>query len=175
MLASCDPDSGQWWPTGVTPEASATRFATTAYPLASLTGSPDQVLRDLKDQLMRCGEFMPGPDGASSDGEQEPPADGSPWFPRSPDTEFWVMLRKVGEAQSRVGTLERIDAQEWGITWLGDLPAEDPEQSGVWAVGGPYGPSPSNVRRQLTAKVRLSADEMSVGAPTSFDPRARCD
>jgi hypothetical protein len=170
MLASCDPDSGQWWPTGVTPEASATRVATTAYPLASSTGSPDQVLRDLKDQLMRCGEFMPGPDGASSDGEQEPPADGGPWFPRSPDTDFWVMLRKVGEAQSRVGTVERIDAQEWGITWLGDLPAEDPEQTGVWAVGGPYGPSPSNVRRQLTAKVRLSADEMSVGS----DPRARC-
>lgn len=179
MLASCDPDSGDWYPTGLSPEASAS-VGSAALSHASLTGSPDQVLRDLKDQLMRCGEFMPGPEGATSDGEPEPPAEGGPWFPHSPDTKFWVFLRKVGDIQSRVGTVELIDAQEWGITWQGDLPAEDPEQTGVFAVGGPYGPQPSPTvagshGHQLQRKVQLSSAEIaaSAGAPSS-DPRAHC-
>jgi hypothetical protein len=144
---------------------------TTTLPLASASPPRDVILRDLHDQLLRCGEFMASQGGAESDGERQPPVDNGPWFPHSPDTKFWVLLRKVGELQSRVGTVELIDAQEWGITWQGDLPAEDPEQSGVWAVGGPYGPSPSNLRRQLAATVRLSADETPVGS----DPRARCN
>ena len=172
-LASCDPAGGQWYPTGEPSEASASvRPAGTR--LLSAAGSPSQVLRDLKDQLLRCGEFQSSPEGSESDGEKEPPADAFPWHPRSPDTEFWVFLNKVGEIQNRAGTVELIDAREWGITWHDELPSDDLLQSGVWAVGGPYGPSHSSVgtlRRRVQREIQLSA---AAGPAPSADPRASC-
>lgn len=180
MLASCDPDTGLWWPTGESPVASAVMRPAGGHLQASVTGSPDKVLRDLKDQLLRCGEFMNGPGGSQSDGEQEPPADGGPWFPRSPDTKFWVFLNKVGEIQNRAGTVELIDAREWGINWEAELPSEDPMQSGVFAVGGPYGPSQAAAgtqHRRLQPEIQLSAagsPEQSAPSAPSSDPRASC-
>jgi hypothetical protein len=180
MLASCDPHTGLWWPTGESPVASAVARPAGGRLQASMTGSPDKVLRDLKDQLLRCGEFMNSPGGSRSDGEQEPPAEGGPWFPRSPDTEFWVFLNKVGEIQNRAGTVELIDAKEWGITWEAELPSEDPMQSGVFAVGGPYGPSQvaaGTQHRRIQPEIQLSAagspEQSEPGAPSS-DPRASC-
>jgi hypothetical protein len=179
MLASCDPGSGLWWPTGKSPEASAAVRPVGERLQASVAGSPDQVLEDLKDQLLRCGEFMNGPDGSRSGGEPEPP-EGGPWFPRSPDTKFWVFLSWAGGVQNRVGTVELFEAKDWGITWHDELPSEDPAQSGVFAVGGPYGPSPasgSNLWREPRREVRLSAagsPEAVTPPATPSDPRARC-
>jgi hypothetical protein len=180
MLASCDPDTGEWWPTGPSPEASAAIRPVGERLQASVAGSPSQVLKDLKDQLLRCGEFMNGPEGSRSDGETEPP-EGGPWFPRSPDTEFWVFVSSVGEIQNRVGTVELIDAKDWGITWHDELPSEDLSQSGVFAVGGPYGPQPSpasasDLRHQLRGEIQLSVagSPESSTPPSPSDPRAQC-
>ena len=177
VLASCDPDTGLWWPTGESPEPS-TAVAAARRPQASVSGSPASVLRDLKDQLLRCGEFMNSAGGSSSDGEREPPAEGGPWFPRSPDTEFYIFLNQVGELQNRPGTVKLIDARDWGIEWHDPLPSVDPVQSAVFAVGGPYGPSQiSAVRpRGIQPEIQLSAagTERSTAPASSADPRASC-
>jgi hypothetical protein len=179
MLASCDPDTGKWWPTGRSPEASAAIRPVGQRLQASAAGSPSQVLEDLKDQLLRCGEFMNGPGGSTSPGEPEPP-EGGPWFPRSPDTKYWVIVSWVAGVQNRVGTVELNDAKEWGITWQDDLPSEDPAQTGVFPVDGPYRPSPasaSNLRQGLRPKIQLSAaasPEPSTPPAPPSDPRARC-
>lgn len=181
MLASCDPDSGLWWPTGKSPQASAAVRPVEELLQASVAGSPSQMLEDLKDQLLRCGEFMNGPEGSNSDGEPEPP-EGGPWFPRAPDTKFWVFLSWAGGVQNRVGTVELFEAKDWGVTWHDELPSEDPAQTGVFAVGGPYGPSansPSKLRQKLQREVRLSVagdrePESSTPPPSPSDPRAQC-
>lgn len=179
MLASCDPATGLWWPTGESPVPSAAATRAERHLQASLTASPDQVMRDLKDQLLRCGEFLDSPHGTGSDGEQEPPAEGGPWFPRSPDTEFWVFLNKAGELQNRAGAVKPIDGKDWGITWLGDVPSQDLMQGGVWAVGGVYGPSKSAAaapREWMEREIQVSAAR-SPGpsrSEASGDPWASC-
>jgi hypothetical protein len=149
MVAACDPDSGEFWPVG---------------------GFPDEAFE-------RCGELMSGPDGMERpEGETGPPAEGGPWFPRSPDTPFWVFLNKVGQHQNRVGTL--IPSQSMVPAWHGEVPSVEPIQSAVWAKGGLYGPSvqsPYQLRRQ--AELSLVRDrelEQSAAPAPPSDPRAHC-
>jgi len=170
VIASCDPATGWWYPTGLSPEASGTVRRAGLVVRAS-AGPLAKVLSDLKDQLLRCGEFLTDPGGSESDGEEEPPADGGPWFPRSPDTKFYLFLNKVGELQNRAGTVELIDAREWGITWGEELPADNLVQSGVWAVGGPYGPQATVATRRTWPEVQLSAAGLS---ESSTNPWAGC-
>lgn len=180
MLASCDPGTGLWWPTGESPEPSESVQLAAGRVGMSVSGSPQQVMRELKDQLLRCGEFLPSPGGSESDGEPAPPAGGGPWFPRSPDTEFYAFLVKVGEIQARPATVKLIDAKEWGINWHDPLPADDPIQSGVFAVGGPYGPSQASAGMspgRFQPEIQLSAagsPEQSPPPAASSDPRASC-
>jgi hypothetical protein len=181
MLASCDPASGLWFPTGMSPEPSASSRMTGRLLQASVAGSAPKAFEDLKDQLMRCGEFMPSPLGSESDGEKAPPDDGYPWFPHSPDTEFYVFLVKLGEAQARpeVQKTMLITPEQVGLVPVGTLGTVEPVQSVVWEEGGLYGPTPKpkSVRQVLQQELSLAAAEQPQPvydpAPSS-DPRAHC-
>jgi len=179
MLASCDPATGQWFPTGMSPEPS-TSIGRTGRLQASVTGSAPKAFEELKDQLLRCGEFMSSPEGSESDGETNPPDDGYPWFPRSPDTEFYVFLVKVGEIQNRpeVKKTMLITPEQVGLVSVGELGTVEPVQSVVWDKGGLYGPSadsPYQLRQRLVREVNLSAAAPEVGTPPmNSDPRASC-
>jgi hypothetical protein len=180
MVASCDPATGLWWPTGLSPDTtSAASLRRAPGGTLASAGSPESVLRDLKDQLMRCGEFMASPEGSHSDGEPRP-EEGGPWFPRSPDTPFYIFLVELGNAQNRPGVVMPISAEDFGIDWMEPLPTVDPVQSAVFAPGGPYGPSKSLKRTtRLQAEVRMSAARsvqpaVDVASAATSDPRARC-
>jgi hypothetical protein len=175
MIASCDPAGGWWFPTGLSPEAPVSTSRAGVRLQASTAQLPKE-LEELRDQLLRCGEFQNSPNGSSSEGEQEPPQEGGPWFPRSPDTEFWVFLNKVGELQNRPGTVKLIDGQKWGLTLGPALPSQELVQSGVWAVGGPYGPSQSRAGSpQGRLKIQLSsASSMEMSTAAAGDPWAAC-
>jgi Domain of unknown function (DUF4394) len=175
MIASCDPATGLWWPTGRTADASVRASSG----LAS-AGSPEAILRDLQDQLMRCGEFMASPEGSHSDGEPRPQENG-PWFPRSPDTPFYVFLVELGTAMNRPGVVTPISAEDFGINWMDPLPTVDPVQSAVFAPGGPYGPSQRGMgAARFGSELRMSAAKgagtsAKVAAPAGpRDPRAEC-
>ena len=130
------------------------------------------MLEDLKNQLVRCGEFLSPPEGSTRGGEQEPP-DAGPWFPRLPDTKFRVFMTDAAEARNRVGTVEIPDGDIWGVTWRGVLPSSDPPQGGVFPVDNPYhsiSHPPANRVAQVRTTVQLAADE----SPEQSDPRASC-
>jgi hypothetical protein len=179
MIASCDPATGLWWPTGRTPDTTAAALRAAPRGTLASAGSPESVLRDFKDLIMRCGEFMPSPEGSHSDGEPRP-EEGGPWFPRSPDTPFYVFLVELGNAQNRPGVVTLISAEEFGIDWKDPLPTVDPVQSVVFAPGGPYGPSKSlKGAARLKAEIRMSASRsaeplVDIAPAASSDPRAQC-
>lgn len=176
MIASCDPETGLWWPTGLSPDpATASLRATRGGTLAS-AGSPESVLADFKDLILRCGEFMQSPEGSHSDGEPRPP-EGGPWFPRSPDTPFYLFLVELGNAQNRPGVVVPISGEDFGIEWMDPLPTVDPVQSVVFAPGGPYGPSKSLAGARPMAEgarpVAARGAPSAASAPRG-DPRAQC-
>jgi hypothetical protein len=163
MLASCDPATGQWWPTGLSPDsASASRSSLQA------SRSPLKELQELADQLLRCGEFMQSPSGSSSDGEPEPQGDET-WFPKSPDTEFYTFLVKIGSQTATMGEVMPITPQNMGINVIAEVPSPDPIQSALFAKGGPYGPG-ADIRYDAR---RVSA--MAAAAESPVDPRASCN
>jgi hypothetical protein len=171
MIASCDPASGKWWPTGA-PPASATQAALRT---ASLLSPGTRVLRELKDQLMRCGEFMSSPGGSESPGEKEPPQDDR-FFPSTPPTEFYTFLVDLGDKMNRVGVVKPIDTDPWmpGVTIHGEFPSAEPVQSVEW-VSPRYVPHPTP--QQVRLQLRKQAHQAEVGAaPTAeSDPRASCN
>ena len=177
MIASCDPAGGWWFPTGLSPEASVSTVRAGVRLQASSAAIPKE-LAELYEQLLRCGEFMNSPSGSSSGGEQEPPQDNGPFFPQSPDTEFWVFLNQVGEMQNRSGTVKLFEGKEWRLTLGPELPSDDLVQSGVWAVGGAYGPSQSaagspRYRTEIQLSSASGMETSSASAPAG-DPWAAC-
>ena len=96
-----------------------------------------------------------------------------PWFPRSPDTEFYVFLVNVGELQNRSGTVKLIDGQKWGLTLGPALPSNDPVQSVVFDKGGPYGPSNSAPSPRRERQMGIQPLVMASPEP-AIDPRASC-
>ena len=138
IVASCDPATGYWYPVGLTPEASAAVRPARGGVQAAAMPDRQLVLDDLRDQLLRCGEFMAGPVGSDSDGEQEPAQDSGPFFPHYPDTEFYTWLVKVGELQNRAHTVKLIDGNKWGLFPGPVLPDDQFVQSTVEAVDSPY-------------------------------------
>jgi Domain of unknown function (DUF4394) len=165
MLASCDPATGLWWPTGLSPDTAAARHSGASASAAA--GSNLKALADLKDQLLRCGEFMNSPGGSSSDGEPSPPENG-PWFPKSPDTPFYTFLVKVGAQTATMGEVMPITPQDMGINVIAEVPAPDPIQSALFAKGGPYGPQ-ADLRYEALGASRRAEPEMT------GDPRASCN
>lgn len=168
MLASCDPESGLWWPTGRSADASPASLRAAPGTLAASSGS---TLREFKDLIMRCGEFMAAPEGSSSGGEQRP-QEGGPWFPRSPDTPFYVFLVDLGTAMNRPGVVTPISAEDFGINWMDPLPTVDPVQSAVFAPGGPYGPSKWVAGARMAARSARAVSDAPSSPPG--DPRAQC-
>jgi hypothetical protein len=146
IVASCDPTTGYWYPVGRTPTPSA---AVVPAPGRIQAAMPDRhlVLEDLHDQLLRCGEFMSAPGGSESDGEQPPAQNGGPWFPHSPDTEFYAFILHVAELQNQAHALKLIDGNRWGLYPGPVLPDDQFVQSTVEAVESPYRTSGSVVPR----------------------------
>ncbi len=174
MLATCDPHSGFWYPTGLNPPGSASSLVSRGSSSSNVTY--DREFEELKDQLLRCGEFMESAGGSESDGEEEPTGGsggGGPWFPRSPDTEFFVFLVKVGELQNRSGTVKLIDGQKWGLTLGPVVPSSEPVQSVVFDKGGPYGPSTSTTALRQAGQPAFQSLLLGGDAPPT-DPRASC-
>ena len=177
MVASCDPATGYWFPLADAPadSAGADSSAVPVQPMASVRIPKE--LAELRDQLLRCGEFMASPSGSDSDGEQEPPQDAGPFFPRAPDTEFWVWLNKVGELQNRQAVMTPINAHQAGLTLGAEIPSNDLVQSVVESVGGPY--ESSNYRAgSVRGRLELQLASASVGegsaAAGSGDPWTAC-
>lgn len=190
MLASCDPATGEWWPTGQSPETSAARTSPGDHTQVSLNGSPRDVLGDLKDLVERCGEFMKGmnsSDAPESPGEPEPSVD-EDWSPETPETPpdpWWVVI--LGLGGNRVGTVEAVDdgpaslqasagsARSVVINWQGVVPSEDPIQSAVFVPGGTYPASRMSApaQPQLSVGADPEAEPSTPLAPPS-DPRAQC-
>jgi hypothetical protein len=133
---------------------------------------PDRqlVLDDLRDQLLRCGEFMAGPAGSASEGEREPAVESGPFFPHSPDTEFFTWLVKVGELQNQAHTVKLIDGNKWGLFPGPVLPDEKFVQSTVEAVDSPYQGMRASAGGRLSG-VRLLAPSVSASAS---DALAEC-
>jgi hypothetical protein len=134
----------------------------------------------LKDQLLRCGEFMfepGGPLGPSGPGEHRPP-EGGLWGPRTPPGRFTTFLVKAGK--NVFATLEWAGVDlDVTITEHGDIVSKDPIQSVEWVVPK-YVPHPvPPVRRAVRQDVQLSPvgiqepESSNPPAPPS-DPRARC-
>jgi hypothetical protein len=181
MVASCDPATGAWWPTvSEQPSQGSLSYGPAeAYPLAA--SSTPRTLKEFKDEILRCGEFMfepGGPLGPSGAGEPRPP-EGGMWGPRTPPSKFTALLVSGGR-----NILARV---EWlgvdpgiTITEHGDIASKDPIQSVEWVVPKyvPH-PMPSQLRRQVQQDVQLSAaraqepEAGSTPAPAG-DPRARC-
>ena len=179
MIASCDPATGEWWPT-VTEQpsqASLSYRATDASPLPA--SSAPRAFEELKDQLLRCGEFMfepGGPLGPIGPGEPRPP-EGGIWGPSTPPGRFTTFLVKAG--RNVFATVEWAGF-ELGVTITehGDIVSKEPIQSVEWVVPK-YVPHPvPPLRRELRKDLQLSAaraetEPSSPPAPQS-DPRARC-
>ncbi len=168
VLASCDPDSGYWYTTGQTPPGSSKVLATST---RSSNAGYNREWEELKDQLMRCGEWMQSVGGSESEGEEAPSGpEGGPWFPRSPDTEFHVFLVELGARQNKSGTVKLIDGEKWGLTLGPTVPSAEPVQSVVFDKGGPYGPS--YVREGPRPKLQAL---LSTATQPPADPRASCN
>lgn len=175
VIASCDPASGLWWPT-VSGQASQAglSYQPTRSPLAS--ASAPRAFQELKDELLRCGEFMFEPGGPIGPSESRPGEDGS-WFPRTPPSRITVFLVKAGK--NTLGWLEDkgVDLGVM-ITERGEVVSKEPIQSVAW-VNPKYVPHPvPSMRGQVRQEARLSITEKEpeAGSPPApqGDPRARC-
>jgi Domain of unknown function (DUF4394) len=178
MIASCDPASGKWWPTVSDSQASSTSSAAMKLPRASSAGEPTW-LRDLKDQLARCGEALPSPgvDPNNPDAPQEPrPPEGGPWFPRTPSTHTYLFLVRLGRNSiaEAAGLTPGVIVEP-----KGDIAADLPIQTAQWAGHGISHPPAPKLRQDLRAEAEMSVagsqqPEPSTPPEPQGDPRARC-
>jgi hypothetical protein len=179
MIASCDPDTGAWWPT-VSEESSQASLSyrpTGASPLAA--SSAPRAFEELKDQLLRCGEFMFEPGGPLGpiDGGEPRPSDDGRWGPRTPPSRFMVLM--VAAGRNRLAWLQNFGiGKGLMITDHGDIVSKDPIQSTVW-VAPKYVPHPVPPLRRQVQHAQLSAAQVEEPEPSSppappSDPRASC-
>jgi hypothetical protein len=173
IVASCDPATGYWYPVGGTPEPSAAVRPAPSRASAAAMPPKELILKDLRDQLLRCGEFMAGPAGSRSDGEQPPAQDSGPWFPHSPDTEFYAFILHVAELQNRAHAVKLIDGNKWGLYPGAELPDDQFVQSTVEAVDSPYPPSGAGVGVRPN-RSRLTGSATTASATASSDALAAC-
>ena len=169
MIASCDPASGEWWPTvSEEPPQGSLSYGPTGAPLASV--STPRAFEELKDYILRCGEFMfepGGPLGPSSGPGEPRPEEGGTWGPRTPPGPFTVFLVKAGN--NTLGWLENRGL-DLGVTITerGNIVSKEPIQSVEW-VSPKYVPHPVPVRRQAQQAVVADIQEAEPS-----DPRASC-
>ncbi len=180
MIASCDPATGAWWPT-VSEEptqGSLSYEPTGASPLPA--SSAPREFEELKDKLLRCGEFMfepGGPLGPRGPGEPRPTEDGK-WRPSTPPSRFTAFVVTAG--RNIVSRIEYLGL-DLGvtITEYGDIVSKEPIQSVEWVVPE-YVPHPvPGLRSQVRQDAQLSAARVQEPGPSSSpappsDPRAQC-
>ena len=169
VLASCDPDTGFWYQTGRTPPGTSSALRSRA---SSSSSRYDREWEELKDQLLRCGEWMHNVGGSRSDGEDAPPQGGGPWFPRSPDTEFYTFLVEVGTKMNRTGTVKLIDGEKWGLTLGPNLPSEDEVQGVVYDKIGSW--SPSRAAGTGWPPLQAKVERPLLESDHSGEPKAGC-
>ena len=180
MVAACDPATGEWWPTvtGEPAQASVVSRSRASLSQTSVAREP-QALKDLKDQILRCGEALPPPGDPSNPGQPHPP-EGGPWFPRAPDTPFYVFLVELGGRTNMAeafGMTPGVTVQE-----RGEVPIDKPIQTAQWAGHGISHPPPmsrSALPHDLRPEAQLSAagsaePEVSTPPAPQSDPRAQC-
>ena len=170
IIASCDPDSGYWYEVGAPAGTSNLRMAGGTQ--AHARYSPEW--EALKDQVLRCGEWMQDVQASDSEGEEAPTGpDGGPWQPKSPHTDFFLFLVKVGEAQSRSGHV-KLSGDTWSLLPGPILPSTAPVQSVVVVKGSSpyYGPSYSVPGMHAAVQGRMQ--NLASEDPGPADPRASC-
>ncbi len=174
IVASCDPATGEWWPVTLPSEASVRARPAIGLPAASATETRE--LRELKDELLRCGEVWPSPEGVTSEGER-PPAGETVWNPDMPDGPLWVIASEIGRKLNRVGTVSPVGAEDVGIHWIQEVPSQSPIQSALFDKGGLYGPRAnlrSDLAQRLAGEVSLMAGADEPAAAAGADPWAQC-
>jgi hypothetical protein len=179
MIAACDPATGEWWPTVSDSQTSSTSSAARGMlPSSSYAGEPTW-LKDLKDQLARCGEALPSPgvDPNNPDAPAEPrPPEGGPWFPRTPPTRTYLFLVRLGKNSiaEAAGLTPGVIVEP-----KGDIASDEPIQTAQWAGHGISHPPAPKLRLDPGAEVEMSAAESQQPQPSAppvpeEDPRARC-
>jgi hypothetical protein len=176
MIASCDPATGEWWPT-VTGDSSQTSAGSRSAGslMRSSRGDPQQALEDLKDQILRCGEALPSPVPSNPNAPKvQLPNPGEPWFPRTPDTPTWLFIVDYAQKTNSIALAEAAGLT-LGVTTRGSVPADAPIQSATW-VHPAYVPMQPPPPQPVSPGIQLSAarDQEQEPAGTPSDPRARC-
>jgi hypothetical protein len=171
IIASCDPDSGYWYEVGAPAGSSDLVMAGSKQVHARY--SPEW--EALKDQLLRCGEWMLNVESDESEGQEAPSGpDGGPWQPKSPHTDFYLFLVKVGEAQARTGHV-KLSGDTWSLLPGPSLPSDSPVQSVVVVKGSsPYYAPSYSVKGMHTAVQGKVQNLASEDAAPNGDPRATC-
>jgi hypothetical protein len=184
MIATCDPATGEWWPTvtGEPPQASVVSRPAANLSQASLTG-PTVPLEDLANVIARCGEFLLDPNGPPPLNSEPSPEPDKPWAPRTPPSATVVFLAGVGKYIVR---RLQVVGSTLGLTDGGDVATKEPIQSATW-VHAPYvphpvpspNPPPPQLRQPVRQEAQLSAargqePEPSTPPAAPSDPRARC-
>ena len=164
MIAACDPATGEWWPTVSDSQASSTSSAALGTLHRSSYATEPTWLQDLKDQLARCGEALPSPgvDPNNPDAPAQPrPPEGGPWFPRAPDTPFYLFLVRAGKnsVAEAAGMTPGVIVQP-----KGDVASDEPIQTAQWAGHGVSHPPAPNSQQGLR-EPDMSVAQTDSGAP----------
>jgi hypothetical protein len=171
IIASCDPNKGYWYEVGAPAGSNSLRLAGSTQ--AHARYSPEW--EALKDQVLRCGEWMQDVQARESEGEQEPTGpDGGPWQPKSPHTDFYLFLVRVGEAQSRSGHV-KLEGDTWSLLPGPTLPSTAPVQSVVVVKGSsPYYSQSNGVKGMHPAVQDKMQNLAAEDTEPVGDPRASC-
>lgn len=164
MIAACDPATGEWWPTVSDSQASSTSSAALGTLHRSSYATEPTWLQDLKDQLARCGEALPSPgvDPNNPDAPAQPrPPEGGPWFPRAPDTPFYLFLVRAGKnsVAEAAGMTPGVIVQP-----KGEVASDEPIQTAQWAGHGVSHPPAPNSQQGLR-EPDMSVAQTDSGAP----------
>ena len=164
LIAACDPATGEWWPTVSDSQASSTSSAALGTLHRSSYATEPTWLQDLKDQLARCGEALPSPgvDPNNPDAPAQPrPPEGGPWFPRAPDTPFYLFLVRAGKnsVAEAAGMTPGVIVQP-----KGEVASDEPIQTAQWAGHGVSHPPAPNSQQGLR-EPDMSVAQTDSGAP----------
>lgn len=164
LIAACDPATGEWWPTVSDSQAPSTSSAALGTLHRSSYATEPTWLQDLKDQLARCGEALPSPgvDPNNPDAPAQPrPPEGGPWFPRAPDTPFYLFLVRAGKnsVAEAAGMTPGVIVQP-----KGEVASDEPIQTAQWAGHGVSHPPAPNSQQGLR-EPDMSVAQTDSGAP----------
>jgi hypothetical protein len=176
MIASCDPATGEWWPTVSSEQPQGSVVGRSAANLALASVSSTTIpLEDLANVIARCGEFLLDPLEPSPENSEPGPEPDKPWAPSTPPSTMVVLLAQAGKYIH--GRL-KVVGSVLGLTPGGDVATKEPIQSSTW-VHPKYVPMQPPPPQPVPQGVRLSAargQELEPSTPPApqSDPRAQC-